>query len=129
MKSKGFGTLAKKIIAAIFFATAISSVAVGCAGKEKGLAGVTVRSAEEFLDALKNKEAVVYAEDLTFAEDTKIQLNYDLTIVGSGGKSTFRNVCFDVVGPNTAGEKISVAIENVVFDGGYRGALPEEGDK
>ena len=46
-----------------------------------------LETAEEFYAAVQRKETVIRVKDLAFAEDTKIELNYNLTLVGDGGKA------------------------------------------
>ena len=101
----------------------------GCAGQKPEPAGVEVSSAEEFQEALQNKESIILTGDLDFPADTVIQLNYSLSLTGLNGQPVIRNVSFNLSGPNTVGETISVRFENVRFDGGWHETLPEPGDR
>ena len=117
--------MARKAVSAFLLALVLLASFLGCSGKQKKTEGATVETAEEFYAAVRNKETVIRVKDLTFAEDTKIELNYSLTLVGDGGKATVRNAHFNVIAPNTAGDTIEVRFENIVFDGGVHDALPE----
>ncbi|MBP5308434.1 MAG: hypothetical protein J6Z34_04800, partial [Clostridia bacterium] len=119
----------KKLVFFLFLLLIVSATFVGCADGQKESYGAYVQSAEEFYAALQNKEAVIRVGDLTFAEETKIQLNYGLTIIGNGSGATIKNAFFNVIGPNTAGETIDVVFDGIIFDGGHHNALPEERDK
>lgn len=109
--------MAKRIAAALILVIALPVLFVGCASN-KEQQGVVVRDAAEFYSALRNKENLILADDLTFDEDTVIQINYGLTIIGNGKKATIGNAHFKIIGPNVAGETNAVTFENIILDGG-----------
>ena len=121
--------MGKKIILVFLLALILSALLIGCSGKQEEPAGVKVSTAEEFYAAIQNKETILRVDDLTFTEDTKIQLNYGLTIIGNDKKATIKNAHFNIIAPNTAGDTIAVNFENIVFDGGFHTALPQAQDK
>ena len=114
---KGIVLMAKRIAAALILVIALPVLFVGCASN-KERQGVVVRDAAEFYSALQNKETLILADDLTFDEDTVIQINYELTITGNGKKSTLKNAHFKIISPNVAGETNAVTFENIILDGG-----------
>ncbi|MBR6410427.1 MAG: right-handed parallel beta-helix repeat-containing protein [Clostridia bacterium] len=107
---------------------AILTVA-GCSGQQKEPAGYEVSSTEEFLEALRNQEAVIRTGDLVFPPDTVIQLNYSLTLTGKDGKAELKNVFFNLSGPNTVGKTIDVCFKGIRFDGGWHETLPDPDDR
>ena len=110
--------MTKRIAAAILLILVISVLFAGCAN-EKERDGVVARDTSEFYSAIQNKETVILVDDLTFEEDTVLQINYGLTIRGNGKKATIKNVHFKIISPNVAGETNSITFENLVLDGGY----------
>ena len=114
---KGIVLMAKRIAAAWILVIALSVWFVGCASN-KERQGVVVRDAAEFYSALQNKETLILADDLTFDEETVIQINYGLTITGNGKKATIKNAHFKIISPNVAGETNAVTFENIILDGG-----------
>ncbi len=119
--------MAKKTAAIILLAIVMSILFAGCQSGQRS-DGVTVRDAEEFFSAIQNKETIIYCEDLTFEENTAIQINYGLTICGKDKKAIIKNACFNIVSPNTSDGQMSVRFENVVLDGGV-GMPAAEQDK
>lgn len=117
-KLKKFELMTRKVATVLFILLAITVILTGCSSKDTEN-GVVVKDASEFYSALQNKVRLILVDDLTFAEDTVVQLNYSLTIRGNGEKATIRNAHFDVVGPNVAGETNAITFENLVLDGGY----------
>ena len=109
--------MAKRIAAALILVIALPVLFVGCASN-KEQQGVVVRDAAEFYSALQNKETLILADDLTFDEDTVVQINYGLTIRGNGKKATIKNAHFKIISPNVAGETNAVTFENIILDGG-----------
>lgn len=110
--------MTKRIAAAILLILVISVLFAGCAN-EKERDGVVARDTSEFYSAIQNKETVILVDDLTFEEDSVLQINYGLTIRGNGKKATIKNAHFKIISPNVAGETNSITFENLVLDGGY----------
>jgi len=109
--------MAKRIAAVLTLVIALPVLFVGCASN-KEQQGVVVRDAAEFYSALRNRENLILADDLTFDEDTVVQINYGLTIIGNGNKATIKNAHFKIISPNVAGETNAVTFENIILDGG-----------
>gem|GEM_PF-6042266 len=124
---KGIELMAKRIAVVLMFVIALFALFVGCASN-KERQGVVVRDTTEFLSALQNKETLIFADDLTFDEDTVVQINYGLTITGNGKKATIKNAHFKIISPNVAGKTNSVTFENIILDGGCY-EEPAETDK
>ena len=104
-------------------------ILAGCSGQQKEPVGYEVSSTEEFLEALRNQEAVIRTGDLVFPPDTVIQLNYSLTLTGKDGKAELKNVFFNLSGPNTVGKTIDVCFKGIRFDGGWHETLPDPDDR
>ena len=92
---------------------------VGCKNNKDDLSSIVVSSIDEFNDALRNNIKTVNCNDITFEEDTIIQINYCLTIRGNNSKTTLKNAHFQILGPNVSGKTISVSFENIILDGGF----------
>ena len=114
---KGIVLMAKRIAAVLMFVIALLALFVGCANN-KEQQGAVVRDTAEFFFSLQNKETLILANDITFDEDTVVQINYGLTIRGNGMKATIKNAHFKIISPNVAGETNAVTFENIILDGG-----------
>ena len=116
-----------KILLFALIAIAVAITLVGCDSKK--VAGVVVSDVDGFINALQNKANVIFVDDIEFVNDTVIQINHDVKVVGNGKKTTLKNAHFDLIGPNTVGDAITVEFENVVLDGGYHETLEIVTDK
>ena len=98
-----------------------------------GTKSVKVTASEEvistvdgFIEALSHREKNITVSDIDF-EGRTISLNYDVSITSNDTEATLKNIYFEIVGPNTIDDSISVSVSNIHFDGGIDPTLFEDG--
>lgn len=83
---------------------------------------ITTRA--ELMKALAEKHEVLYVGDIDFDEnDIYVQIENSVKIVGKPEGSLLKDAHFSVIGSGLESEKITVAFENITFDGCYE--MPE----
>ncbi len=91
--------------------------------------GDYVTSRAELVKALSSGKETIYVGDIDFDEsDMYVRVNRSVRIVGKEGGAVFRNGYFGVEGSDLVQEPITVAFENITFDGCYRMPLGKAED-